>query len=184
MGEAGWRIAGCRTTLSTLFATFKSVYNYFKMKSRKKKGQLLGRWLLGKGTAFFDTDIYFLFGFTLAGVSNGDRTQTSSCGLLICSCCVAHEWCREITWYHRRMSWAYLTLSVVFVVVLFCLYAAWPLIRPLRLTFLICKTGITIFFNFNKKVNPKGNQPWIFSGKTNAEAEAPVLWPTDAEPTH
>ena len=25
-------------------------------------------------------------------------------------------------------------------------------------------------------VNPKGNQSWIFIGKTNAEAEAPVLW--------
>ena len=27
-----------------------------------------------------------------------------------------------------------------------------------------------------KSVNPKGNQPWIFIGKTDAEAEAPVLW--------
>ena len=29
-------------------------------------------------------------------------------------------------------------------------------------------------------VNPKGNQPWIFIGRTDAEAEAPVLWPPDA----
>ena len=28
-----------------------------------------------------------------------------------------------------------------------------------------------------KLVNPKGNQPWIFIGRTNAEAEAPILWP-------
>ena len=28
-----------------------------------------------------------------------------------------------------------------------------------------------------KSVNPKGNQPWIFIGNTDAEAEAPVLWP-------
>ena len=28
-----------------------------------------------------------------------------------------------------------------------------------------------------KPVNPKGNQPWIFIGKTDAEAEAPILWP-------
>ena len=27
-----------------------------------------------------------------------------------------------------------------------------------------------------KPVNPKGNQPWIFTGRTDAEAEAPVLW--------
>ena len=28
-----------------------------------------------------------------------------------------------------------------------------------------------------KPVNPKGNQLWIFIGRTDAEAEAPVLWP-------
>ena len=26
-------------------------------------------------------------------------------------------------------------------------------------------------------VNPKGNQPWIFIGRTDAEAEALILWP-------
>ena len=29
-----------------------------------------------------------------------------------------------------------------------------------------------------KPVNPKGNQSWIFLGRTDAEAEAPILWPT------
>ena len=28
-------------------------------------------------------------------------------------------------------------------------------------------------------VHPKGNQFWIFIGRTNAEAEAPILWPPD-----
>ena len=32
-----------------------------------------------------------------------------------------------------------------------------------------------------KPVNPKGNQPWIFTGRSDAEAEAPVLWPPDAK---
>ena len=32
-----------------------------------------------------------------------------------------------------------------------------------------------------KLVNPKRNQPWIFIGKTGAEAEAPILWPTDVK---
>ena len=31
-----------------------------------------------------------------------------------------------------------------------------------------------------KPVNPKGNQPCIFIGRTDAEAEAPILWPPDA----
>ena len=30
-----------------------------------------------------------------------------------------------------------------------------------------------------KPVNPKGNQPWIFILRTDAEAEAPILWPPD-----
>ena len=30
-------------------------------------------------------------------------------------------------------------------------------------------------------VHPKGNQSWIFTGRADAEAEAPVLWPPDAK---
>ena len=30
-------------------------------------------------------------------------------------------------------------------------------------------------------VNPKGNQPWVFIGKTDAETEAPIFWPPDAK---
>ena len=30
-------------------------------------------------------------------------------------------------------------------------------------------------------VNPKGNQPLIFIGRTDAEAEAPILWPPDVK---
>ena len=32
-----------------------------------------------------------------------------------------------------------------------------------------------------KSVNPKGNQPLRFTGKTDSEAEAPILWPRDAK---
>ena len=32
-----------------------------------------------------------------------------------------------------------------------------------------------------KPVNPKRNQPWIFTGRTDAEAEAPVLCSPDAK---
>jgi len=30
-----------------------------------------------------------------------------------------------------------------------------------------------------KPVNPKGNQSQIFIGRTDAETEAPILWPPD-----
>ena len=32
-----------------------------------------------------------------------------------------------------------------------------------------------------KPINPKGKKPWIFIGRTDAEAEAPVLWPPDVK---
>ena len=32
-----------------------------------------------------------------------------------------------------------------------------------------------------KPVNPKGNEPWIFPGRTDAKAEASILWPPDAK---
>ena len=32
-----------------------------------------------------------------------------------------------------------------------------------------------------KLVNPKGNQPWLFIERTDAEAEAPILWPPNVK---
>ena len=34
-----------------------------------------------------------------------------------------------------------------------------------------------------KRVHPKGNQSWVFIGRTEADAEAetPILWPPDAK---
>ena len=32
-----------------------------------------------------------------------------------------------------------------------------------------------------KLVHPKGNQSWIFIGRSDAEAEAPILWPLDVK---
>ena len=32
-----------------------------------------------------------------------------------------------------------------------------------------------------KEVNPKGNQPQIFTGRTDAKAETPILWPPHAK---
>ena len=30
-------------------------------------------------------------------------------------------------------------------------------------------------------VHPKGDQSWVFTGRTDAEAETPVLWPPDVK---
>ena len=38
-----------------------------------------------------------------------------------------------------------------------------------------------LYYKENKPVNPKGNQSWIFIGRTDAEAETPILWPPDVK---
>ena len=30
-------------------------------------------------------------------------------------------------------------------------------------------------------VPPKGNQPWVFTGRTDVEAQTPILWPPDTK---
>ena len=32
-----------------------------------------------------------------------------------------------------------------------------------------------------KPVNPKGDQSWVFIGRTDAKAETPILWPPDGK---
>ena len=39
----------------------------------------------------------------------------------------------------------------------------------------------TLYCKEIKPVNTKGNQPWIFIGRTDSEAEAPTLWLPDAK---
>ena len=49
---------------------------------------------------------------------------------------------------------------------------------PKNLCFLIVVLEKTLESPFyskdSKSVNPKGNQPWIFTGRTDAEAEVPI----------
>ena len=57
--------------------------------------------------------------------------------------------------------------------------------RPLSpwgpLDFLLTCLGNDSLSKNIKPVNPKGNQPLIFIGRTDGEAEAPILWPPDAK---
>ena len=41
--------------------------------------------------------------------------------------------------------------------------------------------GSPLDFKEIQPVHPKGNQSWIFTGRTDAEAETPILWPPDAQ---
>ena len=35
----------------------------------------------------------------------------------------------------------------------------------------------SFFFSGTNSVHPKGDQSWVFIGRTDAEAETPILWP-------
>ena len=41
--------------------------------------------------------------------------------------------------------------------------------------------GSPLYTKEIKPVNPKGNQPWIFTERTDAEVEAPIFWPSDVK---
>ena len=41
--------------------------------------------------------------------------------------------------------------------------------------------GSALDFKEIQPVHPKGNKSWIFIGRTDAEAEALILWPPDAK---
>ena len=40
---------------------------------------------------------------------------------------------------------------------------------------------ITYYCKEIQPVHPKGNQSWVFIGRTDAEVEAPILWPPDGK---
>ena len=57
---------------------------------------------------------------------------------------------------------------------------SWALKNLCFWTILLKKTlESPLDFKEIKPVNPKGNQSWIFIGRTGTEAEAPMLWPPD-----
>ena len=47
--------------------------------------------------------------------------------------------------------------------------------------YVVEKTLESPFDSKIKPVNPRGNQSWIFLGRTDAEAETPIFWPPDVK---
>ena len=76
-----------------------------------------------------------------------------------------------------------LAKAMVFPVVMYgCEICTIKKVEHWRIDALNCDVGENSWESLGqqgiKPVNPIGNQPWIFLGRTDAEAEAPVLWPT------
>ena len=64
-------------------------------------------------------------------------------------------------------------------------YDSWTIKKAEELMLLNCGAGEDSWESLdskeNKSVKPKGNQSWIFTGRTDAEAETPILWLPDAK---
>ena len=58
---------------------------------------------------------------------------------------------------------------------------SWTLKNWCLWTVVLEKTFESLDFKDIKPVNPKGNQSWIFNGRTDAEVEALILWPHDGK---
>ena len=92
---------------------------------------------------------------------------------------------RNITWPTK----VYLVKAIVFPVVMYrCV--GWTIKKAeclrsdtvQRWTVVLEKTlESSLDRKESKSVNPKENHPWIFTGRTDMDAEAPVLWPPDAK---
>ena len=49
-----------------------------------------------------------------------------------------------------------------------------------ELMLLNCGIGESLGLKEIQLVHPKGDQSWVFVGRTNVEAETPILWPPHA----
>ena len=76
----------------------------------------------------------------------------------------------------------YLVKAMVFSVVMYRL-DSWTIKKTERLQTVVLEKILESPLDCKEiqPVNPKGNQPLIFIGRTDAEAEAPILWPPDVK---
>ena len=70
-------------------------------------------------------------------------------------------------------------------------WAVWARLQPWRLCIPLCLISLLVLgiqmlektlespldFKEIQPIHPKGNQSWVFIGRTDVEAEAPILWP-------
>ena len=86
---------------------------------------------------------------------------------------------RDIT----LLTKVYLVKAMVFPVVMYG-YESCTWRKPKAEDLMLLNSGVGESPLDSKKiqlVHPKGNQPWIFIGKTDGEVEAPKLWPPEAK---
>ena len=73
-----------------------------------------------------------------------------------------------------------LVKAMVFPVVM-CECESWTMKKAEELMLLNCGIGKDSWVSLGQQVSPKGNQHWIFIGRTDVEAETSILCPPDAK---
>ena len=71
-----------------------------------------------------------------------------------------------------------LVKAIVFPVVMYG-YASWTIKKAELLNYSVLLSPLDC--KEFRPVHPKGGQSWVFTGRTDAEAEAPILWSSDAK---
>jgi len=79
-----------------------------------------------------------------------------------------------------------LVKAMVFPVVMYGMWEldyeeSWPLKNWCFWTGVLKTLESPLDYKEIQQVHPKGDQSWVFIGKTDVEAEIPILWPPDAE---
>ena len=75
----------------------------------------------------------------------------------------------------------HLVKDVGFAVVMYG-YESWTIKKAERWRIDACwRRLLRVPWTARRSINPQGNQSWVFIGKTDAEAETPILWPPDVK---
>ena len=95
----------------------------------------------------------------------------------------ALHWCSEMCWVHISTEvFTCICMHVCVYPVVMCGFESWAIERAERQTVVLEKTlESPLDYKEIKSVYPKGNQSWIFTGKTDVEVEDPILWSSDAK---
>ena len=91
---------------------------------------------------------------------------------------VGHDWATELNWTELNGYWYLISLYV-----LICIYISSSKHRRIDAFELWCWRKLLSPLDCKEiqPVHPKGDHSWILIGRTDAEAETPILWPPDAK---
>ena len=104
------------------------------------------------------------------------------------------KWERLTKWFTEAESWWFFGIWCFTVCEAKCQYLTALLLSHMNQVTKESQKGLTLGFTQDREkraqqreskripgcwepVHPKGNQSWIFTGRTDAEAETPILWP-------